>query len=396
MSVQAPETVYERDRDYVLGVLGRRCGWLDPSDREAVFHDAYMVMLDKQRGGELDPESMHPQQLRAYLTQTAIYKALDEGKRAENQRTEAIGEEIVARPDPGPGPDDLAASAMDKDRVREIVSELSERGQAIVKMRFFFDRTPDEIQRLLSISPRAYRRELERAMRHVSERYEQVLEGSFCESRRSLVLAYVAGIAGPNRAREAREHIASCPGCAHLALEVREAARRVAGVLPPVVLFKWTAPAVRSGEVLGWARDRAADLFTTSKQHAGALLARGDGFMPYAGAARPGPLLATVAGCLAIGSGATYCVINGVPTPGGDHDKTRTPLVKEGHPHPAKRIGQPTPQPPPRRPEPRHSSPRVPATPQAAAANEFGLEGSASGSASPPSPPPAPPDEFSP
>src|SRR3954447_1636498 len=92
-ATSALESAYERDRGYVLGVLRRRCGWLQPDEREVAFHDAYMVLLEKGRSGELDPEAMHQREIRAYLTQTAIFKALDEGKRAERKRSVALADE---------------------------------------------------------------------------------------------------------------------------------------------------------------------------------------------------------------------------------------------------------------------------------------------------------------
>lgn len=216
-----PAVPYQQHRRYVLGVLAHRCRWLEPDEREEMLHDAYTVLLEKHRVGELDVAAMAPHQVRAYLVQTAINKALDEGKRAGRTRSEPIGDRTLAQPDVGATPEDLAAASLDNARVREIVAELPERQQAIVKLRFFLDRTPEEIQRLLGLTERSYRRELERAMRLVAERYELVRTGEFCESRRSVIRAYVAGIAGPNRARGARDHLASCPACAHWAVHLR-------------------------------------------------------------------------------------------------------------------------------------------------------------------------------
>jgi RNA polymerase sigma factor (sigma-70 family) len=221
-----PATPYEQHRDYVLAVLSRRCAWLTREEREETFHEAYAVVLEKQRDGALDLDAMAPQQVRAFLTQTAINKGLDEGKRVGRKRSVELDETAFAEPDTGRPLDELVGAGMDSARVREIVAELPARRQAIVKMRFFFDRTPDEIQRSLGITERAYRRELERAMRHISERYELVRAGSFCESRKSVILAFVMGIAGPTRAQAAREHLASCPSCASWAAEMRDAANR--------------------------------------------------------------------------------------------------------------------------------------------------------------------------
>lgn len=223
-------TPYEQHRDYVLAVLSRRCGWLSRDEREEAFHDAYAVVLEKERAGALELDKMAPEQVRAFLTQTAIHKGLDEGKRAGRKRSVPLGDTEFTEPDPHRAPEDLVAAGMESARVREIVAELPERRQAIVKLRFFFDRTPTEIQSSLGITERVYRRELERALRHIVERYELVREGNFCESRKSVILAYVMGMAGPTRARAARDHLATCPSCASWAAEFRErAGRRPAG-----------------------------------------------------------------------------------------------------------------------------------------------------------------------
>src|ERR1700742_1504017 len=122
VAVEAREVVYREHRDYVLAVLSRRCGWLGGDERESVFHDAYTVMLEKERDGRLDAGAMHPKQVRAYLTQAAINKALDEGKRAERRRSEPIGERALAEPDGAVAPDELAAARLDGARLREIVA----------------------------------------------------------------------------------------------------------------------------------------------------------------------------------------------------------------------------------------------------------------------------------
>lgn len=222
---------YEQHRDYVLAVLGRRCGWLDPSDREALLHDAYAVYLEKQNSGRLDAERMCSRQIRAYLTQTALNKAMDEGKRANRRRLTSLDDPGLGLDpvDPGRELDDRLAARFDEARVREIVAELPERQQLVIKLRFFFDRTPQEIQRYLGITERVYRRELERASRRLAEHFEMLREGKFCESRRSLILAYLTGIAGPNRTLGARRHLKSCPACASWAADLRETvwARRV-------------------------------------------------------------------------------------------------------------------------------------------------------------------------
>jgi RNA polymerase sigma factor (sigma-70 family) len=303
---------YEKHRDYVLAVLRRRCGWLAEDEREAILHDAFVVLLEKERDGELDPAAMHGNQVRAYLTQTALYKALDEGKRAERNRSAPLDEAGEVEGDGQRPPEDAIAAALDGARVREIVDGLPKRRQAIIKLRFFFERTPGEIQELLGVTNRVYRRELERAVTQIADGYELVREGTFCDSRRSLILAYVAGIAGPGRAREARAHLETCPACAAWASELRETTRRAAVLLP--------LPALVGGHV-----GRLGSLAMRVKEHVSALVggARHQGAVaaartdPNAGGVlagtRPGAVVATLASCVALGGGA-YCAVQGVPS----------------------------------------------------------------------------------
>jgi len=313
-------TPYEQHRDYVLRVLGHRCAWLDPADRESILHDAYAVFLEKQRDGHLDADSMLAPQVRAYLTQTALNKAMDEGKRAGRRRSVSLDDEATWLEPPDPGRDlaERIAAQFDDARVREIVAELPERQQLVIKLRFFFNRTPQEIQRYLGVTERVYRRELERATRHISERFELVRDGSFCESRRSLILAYVTGVAGPNRMSEARRHLESCPGCAQMVTEMRAATRRVAAIapLPALAISAGHGLIPGRGGALRGVLHRAARLLDTGREHALRRLVAAD---PSRAAAfsnvRPGAAAMLVAGCLGAGTTATYCVVHGLPAP---------------------------------------------------------------------------------
>jgi RNA polymerase sigma factor (sigma-70 family) len=420
--LDAGASPYEAHRDYVLGVLGRRCGWLNADDREAVFHDAYAVMLEKEQDGALDPAAMHARQVRAYLTQTAINKALDEGKRAERNRTESLGERAFAEPDAARSPEEVAVASFDSARVREIIAELPKRRQAIVKLRFYFERTPEEIQNYLEISERTYRRELERALKYVAERYELVRAGRFCDSRRSLVLAYVSGIAAPSRARKAAIHLASCPACARWAQELRETARRAGAVAPLPAVGLGTSRLGRVAEVAAGTRDGLEQIAVAAKQHATALATRVDpSAAGYASASRPGTVAAAVAGCIAIGGGATYCAVEGVPgpirplvqheaKPKRSFSREPKPRTKTTPATSASAPEQPAPTPVPTAAdrEPAPPPPPTPPTPPplAPAGQEFGLEEPAPAPTGPPAPsgspggqaaaPQAPPGEFDP
>jgi RNA polymerase sigma factor (sigma-70 family) len=395
---QAP-TPYEDHRDYVLGVLAARCRWVSSGDREELYHEAYASMLDLQKSGRLEPRRMHPRQVRAYLSKAAIRKALDERKSAARRLTAPLGREVEDRPDQSRPVDDRVAGMLDSRAIREIVSELSQRQQAVVQLRFCLELEPGEVQRLLGISARAYRKELERAVRQIAARYELVRQGRWCETRRSLVLAYVAGIAGPERAREARTHLAGCPGCARMAGELRQAAEQAGGLLSVPNIALQDGVLARGADALASVRDAVADLGAGAKQQATGLVGRLTDPTPLAGA-RPGAAAAAIAGCIAVGGGATYCAVEGVPDairapfeiertayekpeppdkPERDVQPTALPepgpIAQEPAPAPA-----PTPQPDPA-PEPQPApipaaTPEPPPpTPDQQASQEFGFEG---------------------
>ncbi|HST40529.1 MAG TPA: sigma factor-like helix-turn-helix DNA-binding protein, partial [Conexibacter sp.] len=309
---RATQSTYEHDRAHVLAVLARRCGWLDHGEREAIFHDAYLVLLQKQHDGAIDLTAMNEHQTRAYLVQTALHKALDEGKRAGRARERSLDADLDAGLEPADAaaaPDEQAVSRQTSVQVREIVAELPERQQTIVKLRFFFDRAPEEIQRFLGLSERVYRRELERAMRELSAGVELVRDGAFCESRRSAILALIAGIAGPNRARDARDHLASCPACARWAVAVRDSTREAAAVLPLPALALATSEH-RLGRLWESVRETFSGSTSSAKQHVTETATRLDAASAgYATSLRPGALAAAAAGCLALGGGATYCAV---------------------------------------------------------------------------------------
>lgn len=311
---------YDANRDYVLGTLRRRCPWLDDGDREGMFHDAFLVLLDKEERGALDVGEMAPHQIRAYLTQTALNKALDEGKRAGRQRSVPLMEDGAYADDRAVAAEERVDDEADRARVREIIDELPARQQAIVKLRFYLQRSPGEIQDFLDITERSYRRDLERAMRTIAKGFELLQAGEFCESRRSLILAFVAGIAGPNRMAMAQQHLATCRACAAWAASLRTAGEQVAVAVPMPAVLGATA-AVGDGPLAG-ALDRVTGVVESVKTHAMSVVVRSDSAAAqYVASMRPGSVAAAVAGCLALTSGASYCAIEGLPFP--------TPLTHE-------------------------------------------------------------------
>lgn len=333
MSAAALAHLYEHHRAPVVGALARRCPWVAPVDRESLYHDAYTAVLERERIGTLEPERMHPRELRAYLVKSAIHKALDERKSAERRLTVPLDLASHDRADGGPPLDEAAIRALDAATVRELVDELPARGQAVLRLRFLHELEPTEIQSLLRISRRAYRKELERAVRQIASRYELVRSGRWHETRRSLVLAYVAGVTGPRRTRMARQHLAACPDCAQRAVELRRAAERVAAVVPLPALTLDYAPLQRIVEAAAGAKSSVSELGSGAKQQLGSLVHRVSDPTPLAGA-RPGAVAAAIGGCLVLGGGATYCAVEGLP------DVISAPLAVE-EPHPSRADSKP-------------------------------------------------------
>jgi len=364
-----------------------------------MFHDAYAVMLEKQNRGQLDPEQMRDGELRAYLTQTAIHKALDEGKRAERRMTTTLDDTAAALPDADRRPEERVAASMAAAPLREIVAELPARQQAIVKLRFFHDRSPGEIQALLGMTERTYRRQLERAMRKVAETYALVESGAWCESRRSLIAEFVAGTADPGRARLARAHLRECPGCARIAAELREATRSATALLPLPALLS-DGILARVGDLTAPVRNAVSEIVLRVERELGALLGRLDPSTAHYATARPGNVAATISACLAIGGGGAYCAIEGVPDPwralaGGRGEAS---AEQEPEPRPApKTTAHPTSAPEPRVRAPVERNPAPPEErPQSKPQPEPEITGRDPTPQAEPQPAPSPASEFSP
>jgi RNA polymerase sigma factor (sigma-70 family) len=277
-------------------------------------------VLERKRLGTLEPENMHPRELRAYLVRSAIHKAIDERKSAERRLTVPFELASHDRADGRPSPDEDAMRALDVATVRELVGELPVRRQAVLRLRFLDGLEPTEIQSVLGISGRTYRKELERAVGQIASRYELVSSGQWHETRRSLVLAHVAGVSGPRRARMAQAHLASCPSCAQLAAELRRDAERVAAVVPmPALVVGGEGPLQRTIEVAAGAKSSISELGSGAKQQLVGVAHRLSDPTPFAGA-RPGAVAAAIGGCVVLGGGATYCAVDGLP------DAVRSPL----------------------------------------------------------------------
>lgn len=165
-------TYYQEHRRYVLSVLSRRCRWLEPSRREDLLHDAFVVLLEKHQNGVLQIDLMPPGQVRAYLTQTALHKALDERKRASRRRSVSLdAEEQGELSSTEATIEERVIARDDARRLSDAVADLPERRRRVVKLRYYLGYGPQQVQRQLGVSRDVYRHELERGTRAVVQAF---------------------------------------------------------------------------------------------------------------------------------------------------------------------------------------------------------------------------------
>jgi hypothetical protein len=222
-----------------------------------------------------------------------------------------------------------------------------------------------------------------------------------------------------SKTAEAHAHLATCPRCAELFRRL-ELWREKAGALlpaPPTVEQAQPGTLERAlhsiGDGLGAAhrhiadstglfRQQASEAPSQLKQQATNVYYRALDPTPLAGV-RPGAAATVIAGCLALGGGATYCAQQGVDpvqgiqglitsdraAPTAD-DESAQPLpldVAEPPPQPV----QPDPAPKPEEPQPTEQQPAGSSDPVAPASGADSLSGLSGNPAPAPAPAPPPP-----
>jgi hypothetical protein len=113
-------------------VLARRSPFIRLPDRQALYHDAFALVLEKARDGRLDVAAINGRQLRAYLAKTAVLMALDQVRWGEGAHTRPLTDYDLERSDRGEPQEERVAQDSELAVLREIGAELSERRQAIV------------------------------------------------------------------------------------------------------------------------------------------------------------------------------------------------------------------------------------------------------------------------
>ena len=181
----------------------------------------------------------------------------------------------------------------------------------------------NDIARHLGITARIVKRDVEGILATGREQLSRVA-GSGCPDGHEVVSRYAFGLAAGRDARQAQLHLATCARCGAMFERLDLWRERVAALVPaPIAVDAHTHVAERvihaGTDVLSSApahtrpagvRQHAADAVAYLREHATAAYYRSVDPTPLAGV-RPGAVAAAVAGCLAVGGGATYCVQHG-------------------------------------------------------------------------------------
>ena len=314
------EASYERYRTRAYALIQSRPEFsaIPADQQEEIFHEAYASAWKRRNDpgiGDLD----------RYFNGAVIRQALMRLRWLARHPTCSLHESAPSAAGQPPGRAPAAESLSPEERVerqataqlaREIVASLPRLRQALVMLRFGWELEPAEIQAALRISPDKYEKQLRAACEELFAKSEIARAGRWCEHVRSLLTAWVVGIASEAQERRAREHVRTCPACNQMVARLRGAAATVP--LPPLL----SATSSGGDRLLEELTQAAAE----AKHQAVALVGRMTGADPTApatqiaasgGARGAGGLAAgtllkvCLGGAAAVGGGA-YCVTQGV------------------------------------------------------------------------------------
>jgi len=220
--------------------------------------------------------------------------------------------------------------------VREVADSLSERRREILALWGAGHNRP-EIAARLGLSERAVKRDLLAIMEEARVVLAREVGGG-CLAGEPLVLRLACGLANAAEAAQARLHLDRCRRCSELA-ERLEAWREKVGAVLPVPAAEAASPGLvervvsHGAHAIGSVKQQILGGGSqVSQQAAAGVYARAVDPGPLAGI-RPGAVAALVAGCLAVGGGATYCAEQGVDPLGAA--KNLIAGTQEGEPSPS-------------------------------------------------------------
>jgi RNA polymerase sigma factor (sigma-70 family) len=261
----------------------------------------------------------------AYL-ETAVYtEGLFELRKRRRRQASSLDKHGAVPGDrTAPLPEEEVEVRADAGLLAEVLERLTPLQKKVVALRWAWGLSRQEAASRLAVSERVVKRELEAASGVIADSIELLDSGRWCETKKSLVLAYSFDLLSERRAAKAKRHLEVCPGCREAVRVARDRAADVAALVPlPLLLGKPPTDGVfeNAVEVTETLRATLSEFAASVKQHAFALISR----TPAAEAATQtatagglrgsGGIAAAVTACVLAGSGATYCAVEGLPLP---------------------------------------------------------------------------------
>lgn len=190
-----------------------------------------------------------------------------------------------------------------------------------------------EIAERLGLTTRVVKRSVEEVLTTGRSQLAK-FTGYGCSDGHELVSRYAFGLVAEREARHAQLHLATCPACGAMYERLDVWRERVAALIPipPVAaahrdvieravhVSTDTITSSHPGSGRTGIRRHIADITGQLREHTAAAYTRSVDPTPLAGI-RPGTIAAAVAGCIAVGGGATYCVKQSVGPLAGFADK---------------------------------------------------------------------------
>jgi RNA polymerase sigma factor (sigma-70 family) len=261
-----------------------------------------------------------PGQVYKWIRTAAHRVLLREDDRLNRQvPTDPTTDELDAIAAAAPGPAQQVIDREDEDDLatlaRSVASDLALQRQRDVLALYGAGYKRPEIAAQLGVRERVVKRDLLEILDRTRASLAR-LAGGGCAAGESLVMRSACGLATPVEESQAQLHLARCQRCAQFHERLHLWREKVGAVLPIPATEHADAGVLertlhKTLDGLGFLRQHLADGGAQVKQQATATYYRAADPTPLAGA-RPGAVVAVVAGCLAVGTGTYTCVEQGV------------------------------------------------------------------------------------
>lgn len=283
---------------------------------------------------ERNPRKLADDELRRYVMTAVANQASRELRRRGRKPTVPLD----VAPETSDGrttPDEAAARREYASLTREVLGSLSPRRRAVLVYRYGWDLEPSEVCNLVEgLSPRAYRKEIERGVAEVARKMRLIEDGGWCETREPLLRAVVAGTADDDERRQASQHLSNCRRCASFVESLNghlhelgggmavAALASGGGVETVPILDRVTAGVDRAKQAVSSALGRGGDGAEQASQLVSSGGTRGAGAAGAGAIAKLaglGAMPKIAAACLGTGAAATACIAAGI-VPGAKED----------------------------------------------------------------------------